>query len=220
MVSEAAIAIDQRYLGTKTAEGLGEFESDITGAQDQEMLRNLIEFQRLDMCERPHLGQSMNRFKRSSRAGVDDDILTAKRSRPAAGHFGFDSLGAHETPHTHHQFRTAFLVKVEMNIDEVLHHLALAFAYRRHVDANIFFADAELLAAIKERGHLGAVDDVFARQARDVRARTAHIFALDHNYALSLLSGGPGNQLSAGTAAEHDEIIFFRIGVDRIHIVR
>ena len=107
-----------------------------------------------------------------------------------------------------------------MSIHEVLDHLALAFAHRRHVDANIFLADPELLAAIKERCDLGAVDDVFARQARDVRARTAHIFALDHNDALSLLSGGPGNQFTAGTAAEHDEIIFFRIGVERVHIVR
>ena len=64
------------------------------------------------------------------------------------------------------------------------------------------------------------MDDVFARQARDVRARTAHIFALDHHHALSLLSGGPGNQFTAGTAAEDNEIIFFRIGVERIHIVR
>ncbi len=53
MVSEAAIAIDQRYLGTKTAEGLREFQSDITCAEHEEMLRDLIEFQRLDMCERP-----------------------------------------------------------------------------------------------------------------------------------------------------------------------
>jgi hypothetical protein len=99
-----------------------------------------------------------------------------------------------------------------MSIHEVLDHLALALAHHRHVDANIFFADPELLAAIKERCDLGAVDDVFARQARDVRARTAHIFTLDHHDTLSLLSGGPGNQFTAGTAAEDNEIIFFRIG--------
>src|ERR1700726_4094437 len=159
-MSEAAIAVDQGHLGTKTAEGLGEFESDITSAQAQELLRNLIEFRPLDMRERLHLGQSVNRFKRGSRTGVDDDILTAKRARPTAVQLGFDSLGTHETPHTHHQFRAAFLAKVEMSIHEVLDHLALAFAYRRHVDANLFFAVSELLPAIKERGDFGAVDDV------------------------------------------------------------
>ena len=107
-----------------------------------------------------------------------------------------------------------------MSIHQVLDHLAFAITYRRHVDSNIFFADPELLAAIKKRCHLGAMDDVFAWQARDVRARPAHIFALDDNHALSLLGRGPGNQFSAGTAAEHYEIIFFRIGVERIHTVR
>ena len=101
-----------------------------------------------------------------------------------------------------------------------LHHLALALTHGSHVDVNILFADSELVAAIKERSNLGAVDDILARQARDVRARAAHIFALDHHHALSLLSGGPGNKFTAGTAAEDDEIIFFRIGVERIHIMR
>jgi hypothetical protein len=61
---------------------------------------------------------------------------------------------------------------------------------------------------------------MFLLGTRDVRARTAHVFALDDNHALSLLSGGPGNQFSSSTAAEHDEIIFFRIDVERIHTVR
>jgi hypothetical protein len=36
VVSEAAIAVDKGHLGTETAEGLGEFESDISSGQDQE----------------------------------------------------------------------------------------------------------------------------------------------------------------------------------------
>ena len=161
--------------------------------------------------------RSRNRLERGPRAGIDDDILAAKRARPAVVQLGFDGLGADETPRAHDQFRAALLVIVEMNIDEVLDHLALAFAHRRHVDADILLADAELLAAKKERGDLGAVDDVFARQAGDVRARAAHIFALDDDDALSLLRGGPGDQFSAGAAAEDDEIIFFRIGVGVVH---
>jgi hypothetical protein len=54
------------------------------------------------------------------------------------------------------------------------------------------------------------VDDILAGQARDVRARTAHIFALDHNHALSLLCEVPGKNFAAGTAAQHEQIVFFR----------
>ena len=87
--------------------------------------------------------------------------------------------------------------------------LALALTHGCHVDVNILFADAEFVAAIKERGNLGAVDDVLAGQARDVRARTGHIFALDHNHALSLLGECPGKNFAAGAAAQHEEIAFF-----------
>ena len=123
---------------------------------------------------------------------------------PAIGKLDFKGLWTHEIPSAHDQFRAALLVIVEMNIDEVLNHLALAFTDRCHIDVNILFADAELLAAIKQRGDLGAVDDVLARQASDVRARAAHIFALDYDHVLSLLGRGPGDELSAGTAAQDD----------------
>ena len=49
MVSEAAIAVDQRHLGAETAEGLGEFEPNITRAQDQQVIRYVIKFQCLDV---------------------------------------------------------------------------------------------------------------------------------------------------------------------------
>ena len=216
-INEAAIAIEECHLRAETAEGLGEFESYIARAENQEVLRDVIEFQCLDVRERPRLDQPRNRFQRGPRARIDDDILAAKRARPAVGQLNLDGLGGDETPRTHNQFRAALPVMVEMDVDKVLDHLALAFAHRRHVDADIVFADAELLAAIKERGDLGAVDDVLAGQARDVGARAAHIFALDHHDALSLLGGSPGNQFSAGAAAEHDEIIFFRMGAGRVH---
>src|SRR5580658_7275007 len=199
VVREAAISVDQRHLGAETAEGLGEFESNIASAQNQKMFGDVIKFQGLDVGKRLHLGQSWNWLKRGARTRIDDDIFATECACPAVGQFDFDGLGANETPRPHHQFRAALLVLVEVNIDETSDHLAFAFAHRLHVDANIVFADAELLAAIKQRGDLGAMDDVLARQARDVRARAAHIFALDYDYALSLLSGGPGNEFAPGS---------------------
>ena len=212
-VSEAAIAVDQRHLSTETAEGLRKFEPDIPSPQNQEMFRDVIEFQRLDVRKRLRLDQSRNRLKRGARARIDDNIFATESAGPAGGQLGFDGLGTNEASCAHHQFRAALLVVIEVNVDQAPHHLALSLAHGSHVDLNVLFADSELGAAVKERGSLGAVDDILARQARDVWARAAHIFSLDHHYALSLLSGGPGNKFTAGTAAEDDEIIFFRIGV-------
>src|ERR1700722_9215139 len=84
-VGEAAVAVDERYLGAETAEGLGEFESDITCPQNHEMFRNVIKFQSFDVGQRLRLGQSRNWLKRGARAGVDDDLLAAERALPAGG---------------------------------------------------------------------------------------------------------------------------------------
>ena len=169
----------------------------------------MVKFKCLDVGQRLRLGQSRNWLKRSTRASVDDDILAAKRALPAADQLRFHGLGGNKTPGAHHQLSAALLVLVEMDINEVLNHLALALAHRCHIDMNILFADAELVAAIKERRNLGAVDDVLTGQARDVRTRAAYIFALDHNHALSLLCGGPGKKFSAGSAAENDKVVLF-----------
>jgi len=67
------------------------------------------------------------------------------------------------------------------------------------------------------RSNAWRCDDVLARQARDVRGRTADIFALDCNDALSLLRRIPADQFSASTAAKDDQIIFFRIGDGCFH---
>ena len=107
VVGEAAIAVDQRDLGAETAEGLGEFESDITSAQNQEMFRDVIKFQGLDVGQRLRLGQSRNRLKRGARAGIDDDILAAECACPAVGQGNFDGFRANEASCAHHQFRAA-----------------------------------------------------------------------------------------------------------------
>ena len=210
VVREAAIAVDQRDLGAETAEGLGKFESDITSAQNQEVFRDVIKFKCLDVGQRLRLGQSRNWLKRGARADIDGYNFTPECACPAVVQGNFDGFRANEASCAHHQFRAALgEVVVAKNVDNVHHHLALALTHGGHVDANILFADAEFVAAIKERGNLGAVDDVLAGQARDVRARTGHVFALDRNHALSLLCECPGKNFAAGAAAQHEEIVFF-----------
>jgi hypothetical protein len=58
------------------------------------------------------------------------------------------------------------------------------------------FGDAELFVSAKVRSNLRAVNDVFAWQAGDVRARLADVFAFDDYDALPALSKGPGSDCS------------------------
>src|SRR4029077_14933682 len=91
-----------------------------------------------------------------------------------------DRFGANELSRSHDQLGAAGFVIGKMHFDEVMHHLASAFAHPPHVDPAIVFANPEFFAPPDIGGDLRAVDDILAREAGDVRARTADILSLDH----------------------------------------
>src|SRR5215475_11006013 len=98
-----------------------------------------------------------------------------------------------------------------MNIDRVGYHPALAVTYNRHIDSGLVNRDAELPAPAHVRGDLRTMYDVFAGQAGDVVAGASNVFALDQSNSLSLLSRRPGSDFRSRAAAEHYQIVLFRI---------
>ena len=104
------------------------------------------------------------------------------------------------------QFRAAVLEIGEVHVDEAVDHFAFALAHAGHVDPPIVLGDAEFLAAAKIIRHLGAVDDVLARQTGDVGAGTADIFPLNHRHARALFGQRPGDVFAGFAAAEHQDV--------------
>ena len=102
--------------------------------------------------------------------GIDDHVLAAKRACAAIAQCDLDRLGRDEIARAQDQLRAGFLVDIEMHVDQPLDHLALAVAHSSHVDVCVVLADAEFLTAKEKGRNLRAVDDVLARQARDVGA--------------------------------------------------
>src|SRR6202035_957432 len=56
-----------------------------------------------------------------------------------------------------------------------------------------------------------AVDDVLAREARDIRARAANILAIDDGDALAFAGKRPRSDGRARAATENHQIKFFRL---------
>ena len=79
-----------------------------------------------------------------------------------------------------------FLIDIKVHVHQARHHLALALAPARHVEIPRSLGDAEFLAAPEIGGRLGALNKVFARKARGVRARAADVFSLNDRHALAL----------------------------------
>jgi hypothetical protein len=209
-MGQAVIALDNRHAAAETAERLRQLEADIAAADDQQVAGNVIKLQRLDMRERTGLAQARHGVDFRSRPCVDDHVRAAQHARAAAAERDFNRARRDETAAAEDELRARLVVNVDVHVDQAGDHLAFALAHGAHVDVGIALGDAELRAAEEIRGDLRAVDEILARQARDVGARAADPPALDDGNTLSLAREGPREIFAAFAAAEDNKIVFFR----------
>lgn len=99
--------------------------------------------------------------------------------------------------------RSGIPVILQIHLVQPRYHLVLAVTNTWHINREAIASDAKLQPTAKVGCDLCTVDDVFAWQARDVRARPANVFAVDHGDALSLSSEGPGSDGRARAATEN-----------------
>ena len=122
-----------------------------------------------------------------------------------------DCLRPREARLTHHELDPARLEVAEVHLDEPVDHCPFASENAGHVDLHGPGHDAEPVFRIDERHGLRAVDDVLARQTRDVRTGAADHRALDDGRLLPGSSQVPREDLACLAAAD-DEV---PIGLDR-----
>ena len=142
------VAVDHRHPAAESAHRLRQFETHITASQDQQMLRNVIQFQRLDVGQRLRLRQPGNLGNVACVPVLMTIFFPRNEPRPTVGQRNLDGFGPRSAL-TRESVPLRCLVVVEMHLDQAVDHLALAFAHRSHVDSHILFADAELLASKK-----------------------------------------------------------------------
>src|SRR5438034_5320749 len=170
------------------------------------MFRNLVEFECLDMRERLRFSKTRNCSHRSPRTGTDDDVRATQLTSGSVGESHFQRPRSYEPAGSQNELRSRCPVIFQIHLVQAGYHLALAVTDARHINRETVVGDAELLAAAKVRCDLRTVDDVLAWQARDVRARSANVFALDDSDPLSLSSKGPGSDGRSSAAAENHQI--------------
>src|SRR5262245_11675778 len=134
------------------------------------MLGDLTQFECLNMCEWFRLSQTGNCVYRGVRAGTDNHLFPTDLATCSILQCDIECSRACEAARPENEFHTAFLENVEMNIDRVGYHPALAFTHGGHIDSKTVDRDAELLTPAYVRGDLRTMNDVFAGQAGDVVA--------------------------------------------------
>src|SRR6266446_806578 len=98
-----------------------------------------------------------------------------------------------------------------MHLDQSSDHLALALTHGWHIDFPVILRDSEFLASPEVRGGFGAMDDILARKTGDIGARTSDIFSLNDGSLHPLPGQCPSDVFAGFAAAQHEEIVFFRL---------
>ena len=127
-VDQRAVPFDDRHAAAEAAEGLRQLEAHVAAAQDDQVLRELVQLQGLDVGQRARLREAGGVVDPGTRPGVDDDGLAAERPGPARVERDLDGLRRDEAPVAHDELRAALPVLLEVHRDQPVHHLPLAVA--------------------------------------------------------------------------------------------
>ena len=125
--------LDDRHAAAEAAISLGQFEADIAAAEHDQMRRQVVELQSLDMGERPGGLEARNIRNCRVRSDVEENLVTRQHARPAVIQPHLERFRRHKTPAPHDQFGAGRLVVLQMQIDFAVDHVALALANLRHV---------------------------------------------------------------------------------------
>src|SRR6266436_1302353 len=167
-VHELRPMLYDRHAATEATVSLGKLETDIATPEHDQMWRQVVEFQSLNICERSGSLEARNARNCRVRSDVKENLVARQHARPAVIQAHLERFWCHKTPSPHDQFGSARLVVLQMHGNQVVHHVALALANRRHVDRDRTGHRAELRGMVRQMRNLRAPNLILTGQAVDV----------------------------------------------------
>lgn len=155
-------APDHRHPAAEPAERLGELGADVAHADHDQVRGQAAELERLDMGERPGLGQTWNVRHGGARPEVEEQVLGDEAAR-AACEPRLDRPGTHDAPVGEQECDARHREQRAVGRDLGLDHGALARSYTLHVDRHRRNSYAVLRSMVHEVRDLGTVDLILAR---------------------------------------------------------
>jgi hypothetical protein len=191
---------------------LCQFQPDIAAADDDQVVGQSVELQRLDIGERLCCSKTRNIRDRGMRTEIECHAIAGQHTRTAVIQIHLDRLRRDEPARTHNQLSATGLVFAEVHSDQALDHLALARQHSLHVGGNGTRHHSEPIRVVNQIGDFCAPNFVFTGKAVGVRAGAADQFALDDGSATPRLRHLPSQQFAACATAEDEQLIAFRLG--------
>ena len=127
-------ALDDRDPAAEPPHRLGEFQADVTAAENDEMFGQAFQVQGFDVRHRPRCGEAGHVGDGGAGADVDEDALAAQRPRAAGVQRHLHRFRLREARFAHDQLRAAGLELAEVDFHQFVDHLPFATGDAGHVD--------------------------------------------------------------------------------------
>jgi hypothetical protein len=163
--------LDDRHPATKAKVSLGQFEADIATPEHDQMRRQVVELQSLNMGEGSGGLETRNARNCRVRSDVEENLVAHQLACPAVIQSHLERFGCHKTPSPHDQFGAGRLVLLQMEINFAVNHVALALANLCHVGRDGTGRCTELRGVMRQMCNPRAPNLILAGQAGDVGAR-------------------------------------------------
>ena len=152
--------LDNGHAAAETAIGLGHFQADITTAEHDEMRRQDVELQNLNMGKGPDCLKTGNARDCGMRADIDDDLAADQHALAALVQGNFHCFRRDETSASHDELGTAGLIGVEVEGD-----IAVEFGGR------VVHSVEDLKGELFEKSQGTEVELVVLRNEEEVRLK-------------------------------------------------
>src|SRR5206468_3524710 len=96
--------LDDRHAATEATVRLGQFETDIATPEYDQMWRQVVEIQSLNIGERLGSLEARNTRDCRMRADVEEHLVTRQHARPAVIQAHFECFRRNKAPSSHDQF--------------------------------------------------------------------------------------------------------------------
>src|SRR5215472_514622 len=180
------------------------------------MAGKAVELECLHVRERFHGTKAWYVWDRRLSAQIQKHPLAVQSAYAAVVRANLNSLRGDEAALAKDQFGPAFLVLVHVRADEAVHHPPLAGPDLRHFEQCRGRAAAEIAVMPNKIGHFRAMDDIFRRQAGDVRTRSPDEPALDNRSPQTFTGARPRGEFASHSAAENKDIEPFYFAHDLV----
>src|SRR6185437_10706893 len=127
------VALDDRHPTAEASQSLGHLDSDKATAQNEEVLRDAVQFEGLDVRHRPRFGEAGDCVDPRAGARADHDDFAAKGARTVIGRH-LDRSWPNEAALPVDKLRAALSIRIDITSDNAIDHLPLAVADSGHLD--------------------------------------------------------------------------------------